>query len=132
MTNEQFDSYYKIYRSDLQAIARRFARTDEDLFDDLFQEARLALLAFDPAKVHSNEKACVLQAVRNRIIDWLRSEKRDRTESLNALIANGDQISTDDEGKPRLVKHPRRYKSDQVTIDSEDEDEYWVHGRPSD
>jgi RNA polymerase sigma factor (sigma-70 family) len=124
MTNEQFETYYKIYHSDIQAIARRFARTDEDLFDDLFQEGRLALLAFDPAKVHSNEKACVLQAVRNRIIDWLRAEKRDRTESLNALIANGDQITADDDGKPRLAKNPRR--RNEVPAYEDEDDERWI------
>jgi DNA-directed RNA polymerase specialized sigma24 family protein len=124
MTNEQFErKYYPLYESDLMAIARRFARTDDDLYEDLLQEARLTLLRFEPAKVHTNERACIRQAVRNSIIDWLRVQRFDQFESLNARLAQGDQVSQDADGVIRLTE--RRAGGKPITHELDDDYDVW-------
>lgn len=108
MTNKQFSHYYPLYLDSIEAIARKFAKRDEDLFDDLCQEGRLALLGFVPEAVHSNEKACVCQAIRNRLIDYMRRDRAELRTSLTTMLDAGDQLVVEN-GDPRIVsRYPHK------------------------
>lgn len=90
MTNEQFETeFYPKYKSTIQAIARKLARENDDLVEELFQEGCIAMLNCKPEKAKTNQSAFIRQAIKFRMIDYLRRElKHMRTESLDVVFPN--------------------------------------------
>lgn len=121
MTNKQFAHYHPLYDNDVRAIARKFAKRDNDLFDDLYQIGLLALLDFRPESVRTNERACVRQAIRNRLIDYVRVERLASHTSLTAMLEAGDQLTADESGGAKLVLRTERNRH---PIDASDAEEY--------
>lgn len=118
MTEAQFAAYYAKYESAIRAVARKVGKTDDDLVDDLYQEGLMSLWKLDFSKVHTNEKAFVLQAARNRMMDYWRQQKRNAHESLDVKLAQGDQVVSKG-GEKYLVEGPHGAKRD---YDRDDED----------
>ncbi len=107
MTDEQFKVYYARYRGVIASIARKLARRDEELYQDLKQEGLFALFRLNLAKVRVNEDAWIRQAVKFRMVDFLRKMNPRMYESLQAHLENGSQIVEDpDEGELHLVRPP--------------------------
>lgn len=125
MTDAQFAVCYEKYDAPIRAIARLIAKTNNDLCDDLYQEGIIALWKLDLAKVKKNERACVLQAARNRMIDFIRNEKRESAESLTVRFAQGDQVITDETGSIRLIEGSLRRRSPD---EREEDEEWWERG----
>ncbi len=76
MTNEQFDDVYlPKYNRSIVAIARKIAAADENLYTELVQVGRIALWKFNIDAVRTNEQGCVNSHLRNRMIDFVRSER---------------------------------------------------------
>lgn len=93
MTKEQFETvYYPKYRTVIIAIARRLAKADYDLFTDLCQEGYIALWKCSPEKAHRSVDTYVHQAVKYRMIDYLRKHDRATHLSLDALSEIGVQV----------------------------------------
>lgn len=105
MSNEEFEQVYlPRYHNDIKAIARKLAKRDEELFKDLVQVGRIALWRLDLTKVASNEAAFVRQALWNKMVDVFRRQRPNRYQSLQTLLARGDQLLFDPvTGEPRLV-----------------------------
>jgi RNA polymerase sigma factor (sigma-70 family) len=99
MTNEEFvDVYYPKYRHLIAGIARKYARNDEELFDDLKQEGAFALLKLRPERARVNLDAWIRQAIKFRMIDYLRKLRLRDTCSLQQFLENGSQVAADPDG----------------------------------
>jgi RNA polymerase sigma factor (sigma-70 family) len=96
MTNKQFTTYIKKYENVIQAIARKFAASDQDLFDDLVQVATIGLYEADLRRPYKNEDAFLRQVIRNKVIDHLRWLDNKRFERLDQRLSSGDQVVKDD------------------------------------
>ena len=104
MTNHQFALYYKRYAAVIQAIARRYATTDQDLFDDLVQVGTIGLYEADLRRPYKNEDAFLRQIIRNKVIDHLRWIDQKRFERLDQRLVQGDQVVKDlDTGEVTFV-----------------------------
>ena len=108
MTEDEFnDIYYPRYYDDIRSIARKYARKDSDLFEDLLQEGLLALFRCNISTVKTNESAFVRQAVKFRMVDFLRRIKLSRHESLDMHLQSGRQIAKDADGNFVLTQNKR-------------------------
>lgn len=105
MTKEQFETeYYPRYQAMIVAIARRLARTDHDLFGDLCQEGALALWRCNPERANRSVDTYISQAIKYRMIDYLRRHNKENTISIDLLDSMGIQVATGREG-PRVIKY---------------------------
>lgn len=115
MTNRQFERYFKKYNSVINAIARKYALADHDMFDDLVQVACVGLWEADLSKPFKNEDAFLRQVIRNKVIDHLRWLDHKRFERLDQRLAQGDQIVQDSEtGEVTFVHFSPRNDSRQT------------------
>jgi DNA-directed RNA polymerase specialized sigma24 family protein len=105
LTNEAFEQiYYPRYESVIRAIARKVGQRNEALIEDLYQEGLIALWDLDPAQAARNEDAYIRQAVKFRMIDYMRRERPALYESLTAHLERGEQVVRDeDTGHVRIV-----------------------------
>lgn len=126
MTNEEFETLYMPkYNLVIRAIARKLATTNDNLADELYQEGLIALWNCNPSRARDNKDAYIRQAVKFRMIDYLRRERIYNTESLEARLERGEQLVFDNSGGFDLVvprKLKRRDVSQDMTRDSEDEE----------
>lgn len=108
MRRKEFDKYYARYCNIITAIARKYGGRDDDLVADLTQEGALALWHVDPRIATSNFDAMARQAIKFRMIDYLRRNNPKVYESLDALLEAGNQLEKDPRGNLRLVSpfHP--------------------------
>lgn len=106
MTNDEFASYYDQYKGVIAAIARKHARHDEELYKDLKQEGLFALFKLDLSRVRVNEDALIRQAIKFRMIDYLRKLSPESYESLQDRLENGGQVVIDEEGEVTLIMPP--------------------------
>ena len=97
------DTYLPRYAAAIKALARKLARRDQELFEDLFQEGMIALWKLDPANARDNEDAWVRQALWNNMVTFLRKERPARFESLEAHLARGAQVLLGDDGEIRML-----------------------------
>lgn len=106
MTNEQFtDVYYPKYAAVIKAIARKLAQRNDALMEELVSEGMIALWKVDPAKARDNPDAFIRQAIKFRMIDWMRKERPDASESLSPYLERGDQVVYDpDTNQPRMLR----------------------------
>lgn len=102
MRRKQFDQYYEKYRSVITAIARKLGGRDDELVADLEQEGAMALWHLDTPP-HTNFDAMARQAIKFRMIDYLRRHNPQVYESLDALLEIGNQLEKDARGNLRLV-----------------------------
>lgn len=118
MTKEEFETvYYPKYQAMIVAIARRLAKTDHDLFGDLCQEGALALWRCNPERALRSKDTYVNQAIKYRMIDYLRRHSKGDTISIDTLESMGMQVVAGSSG-PRVV----HYTPLKGVIFSEDED----------
>lgn len=107
MTNEEFEKIYlPKYELTIRAIARKLAQTNDTLAEDLFQEGLIALWSCTPNRARDNADAYIRQALKFRMIDYLRKEKIYSTESLEARLERGDQLVMDATGGFDLLSAP--------------------------
>lgn len=107
MTNEEFEGYYfEKYRSVVKAIARKLARDDDALFEDLQQEGWLGLLQLDLSKANKNPDSWIRQAIRFSMIDALRASDPNKYSSLDRLLEQHFQIGVDDSDEVVIVRDP--------------------------
>lgn len=108
MTKEQAEVYYAKYIVAIRGIARKFAGSDDQLMEDLEQEGALALMRLDPSKAKINEGAWIRQAIKHRMVDFLRKYRPQRYESLDQRFECGDQLEQLDTGELilRSTRHP--------------------------
>lgn len=110
MDDKTFADYLPRYINDIQAIARKLAKRDQELFEDLVQEGRIALWGLNPKKARDNEDAWIRQAIYNKMVSFLRRERRRVFDSLDSLLERGAQVMESD-GEAHmvapLVRRPR-------------------------
>jgi RNA polymerase sigma factor (sigma-70 family) len=71
---DTFEETYRAHASRINAIARKFARSDTALAEELAQEAWLSLWLANPASVNPEKlDAWIGQVARNRMLSVLRS-----------------------------------------------------------
>ncbi len=104
MTNDEFTTYYKKYENKIKAIARKHARRDEELYKDLIQEGAFALFKLNLTRVRVNEDAWIRQAIKYRMIDYLRKVNPEAYESLQDHIESGAQVFVDADGDTKLLR----------------------------
>lgn len=97
MAQHDFEALYARYARAIRGIARKYGGSDDDLVRDLEQEGALILLQLETSRVQSNESAFVRNALRNRMIDYLRKQHLGSFESLDARLETGDQLERDEE-----------------------------------
>lgn len=121
MTNTEFEQvYYPRYNSKIQAIARKIAQRNDALADELYQEGLMALWQLNPKGATNNEDAYIRQAVKFRMIDYLRREHLARFESLTAHLERGDQVVRDeDTGETKLVTLRETHRRNTMLDDDE-------------
>jgi DNA-directed RNA polymerase specialized sigma24 family protein len=104
MTNSEFtEVYLPKYDLVIRAISRKLALTNDTLAEDLYQEGLIALWNCDPTRAKDNPDAYIRQALKFRMIDYLRRERIYNTESLDARLERGEQLVIDDSGAYGLV-----------------------------
>lgn len=106
MTNEEFTNvYYPKYQAVIKAIARKLAQKNDALMEDLVSEGMIALWKVDPSKARDNPDAFIRQAIKFRMIDWIRKERPEMSESLTPYLERGDQVVQDDDtNQARLIR----------------------------
>lgn len=105
MTNEEFTSrYWPKYRNAIEAIARKTARSDADLYDDLVAVGTIALLTLVPEKARTNQDAFIRNCIRNKIVDHMRWLNRRDFDRLDVYLAHQHDLVQDPiSGEPMLV-----------------------------
>lgn len=122
MDDRQFDEVYlPKYKASIQAMARKLARRDQELFKDLYQEGMIALWRLSPAKAKDNEDAWVRQALWNNMVSWLRREHRRDFDSLDSLIEHGAQILDSEDGAQIIAMTRTDARADSWGNPGEDE-----------
>lgn len=121
VTNAEFEQeYYPKYKAKIRAIARKIAQQNDALVDDLFQEGCVALWELDLTQANTNLDAFIRQAVKFRMIDFMRRERPKLYESLTAHLERGDQVIRDeDTGEVRLLTVRETHRRS-LLLDEED------------
>lgn len=108
MTDEQFQPLYDKYKDVITAIAVKLVNGHSTLVDDLVQEGLIALANLDFSKITRNESSFVRQAVKFRMIDFLRKEAPSRYESLDAMLDMPEwELQWSDATNEPYFKHTR-------------------------
>jgi DNA-directed RNA polymerase specialized sigma24 family protein len=118
MTNDEFEQvYFPKYDLTIRAISRKLGQTNDTLVEDLYQEGMIALWNCDPRRARENQDAYIRQAIKFRMIDFLRKERISEIESLEARLEKGEQLMLDSAGNLDLVSRrmPRTKHSNQYT-----------------
>jgi RNA polymerase sigma factor (sigma-70 family) len=125
MTGAEFDQYYQKYKDIIRAIARKLARQNDALVDDLTQEGLIALSRCHPERAIAKPDAYIRQSVKFRMIDYLRKDRPAAYDSLDLHLANGAQLTRDDDGDMELIfpEMPRREDGDGYSPRLRDEEE---------
>ena len=105
MRKRDFDKFYGRYKATITAIARKLVGSDDDMVQDLEQVGALALLRLNPKRAKTNADAWIRQAIKNRMIDYLRKDKPPsvRIESLDGRLESGDQLEQHASGEFHLI-----------------------------
>jgi RNA polymerase sigma factor (sigma-70 family) len=105
MTDQQFTEYFSRYEQTINKIARKFAKRDDDLYDDLVQIGRVKLWKLELSQATSNEDPWIRTSIANAMRDHKRKEKAAEQDSLHHYLSQGDQVITDDlSGESRLIR----------------------------
>ena len=121
VTAQEFGVRYARYRTVIIAIARKLARDNDDLVDDLCQEGAVCLWKLDFSKARTNPDSMARQAIKFRMIDYLRRNDLRRMESLDRRMESGDQLEQDIcTGELRLCKGGKSRSTRLITQLQED------------
>lgn len=128
MTNQEFEEvYWPKYNTVVQAIARKLAQTNDSLAEDLYQEGLIALWECEPSKAKTNPDAFIRQAIKFRMIDFLRRERLKVTESLDCYLESGMQLVEGPNGYAELLDaaslHRKKFAQRDGVPQNEDQDE---------
>lgn len=119
MTNQEFeDVYWPKYDAAIRAIARKLAQTNDSLAEDLYQEGLIVLWECDPTKAKTNLDAFIRQAIKFRMIDYLRRERLKVTESLDGYIDSGMQIVEGPDGMAELLDVAELHRKKHLSLES--------------
>lgn len=111
MTEPEFDVLYQEYyvkRRVIQAMARKLAKDDPDLYDDLVQVGLFTLWRLDVSKAKSNKDSWIRQAMKFKMIDHLAEMDPRKYTSLDAHIEKGFQLEDTVDGI-RLTVSPMEF-----------------------
>ena len=123
MTNQEFeDVYWPRYDSVVKAIARKLAQTNDSLVEDLYQEGLIALWECDPRKAKTNPDAFMRQAIKFRMIDFLRRERLKSTESLDSYLEYGMQLTGGANEPAKLLDVVEHYQRRLVSVEGTQEE----------
>lgn len=123
MTHDEFNARLPLYENTIAGIARKLARSDNDLKDDLYNLGLIAMWRLDLTQCRGNEEAFIATAARSRMIDYLRKQKNYKHESLEALLNAGFQVKANpDTGEAELVTVRRQA----MGLNREDDPDYGV------
>lgn len=126
MTNQEFeDVYWPKYDAAIRAIARKLAQTNDSLAEDLYQEGLIVLWECDPTKAKTNLDAFIRQAIKFRMIDYLRRERLKVTESLDGYIDSGMQIVEGPDGMAELLDITELYRKKLINLETMSGDNEW-------
>ena len=103
MRTREFERYYERYRHVMVGMARKLVGRDDALVEDLTQEAAFALFQLKPERATSNPDAWIRQALRNRMVDYLRRVNPRKYESLDERLESGDQLERLPDGTLNLI-----------------------------
>lgn len=104
MDDKRFNEVYlPKYRDVIEALARKIARRDQDLYEDLVQVGMIKLWELEPYNATQNEDAWIRAALYKNMISARRKEKRRPLESLEFMIDKGAQIIALETGEPHLI-----------------------------
>lgn len=105
MDEREFMEYYegRGYRRVIKAIARKLTWRFPDLEEDLEQEGAIALWRLDLSRATTNPDAWIRQAIKFRMVDFLRYNHPKRFVSLTAMLERGDQLETNEAGELHLI-----------------------------
>lgn len=108
MTNDQFNNIYlPRYDATLKRLARKLARRDQVLYEELYQTGMIALWQLDTSKATENEDAWIRQALKYKMVSLLRTQRPKLFEALEKLLETNQLVYDPDAEAPRLVKTPR-------------------------
>lgn len=119
MRKREFEAYYDRYKSVITAIARKLAGTDDELVADLEQEGAVALWRLQPSRATKNPDAWIRQALKFRMVDYLRKNDPRLYESLDERMEAGDQVEQDGAGT-LILRSPRRLQGSRRTVQDEE------------
>ena len=126
MTNQEFEEvYWPKYDATIRAIARKLAQTNDSLAEDLYQEGLIVLWECDPTKAKTNLDAFIRQAIKFRMIDYLRRERLKVTESLDGYIDSGMQIVEGPDGMAELLDITELYRKKLINLETLSGDNEW-------
>lgn len=94
MDDATFSRYLAKYTDVIAAMARKLARSDEDLFEDLRQDGCITLWGLDVGVRRENEDAWIRKAIFNRMQQYLRRDNPKSRESIEPLLSAGYDIVT--------------------------------------
>jgi DNA-directed RNA polymerase specialized sigma24 family protein len=104
MTNEQFEQHYlPKYQGAIRALARKLARGDADLYEDLAQTGLIALWQIDLSTCSGNEDPFIRQVLWNKIVTFLRRSHARKFKSLDRMLEAGNQVIAGGGGWPELI-----------------------------
>lgn len=104
MTKRQYAHYSPAYTGKIRAIARKFAGSDDHLFEDLVQVGCLAMWLLKPGCAKVNVGAYIGNAAKFRMIDHLRKMRPFDYWPLDAFLEDGhDLIYDDSTGEVRMT-----------------------------
>lgn len=87
-----FDDLEQKYRRIIRAIAVKLGHRFPGVLPDLEQEGRIALWKLNLTTVTTNEDSYIRNAIRNRMIDYLRREHLRNLWSLDWLLKHGWEL----------------------------------------
>jgi hypothetical protein len=113
MEDEEYNILLAEYALSIRKIARKLGGSDDDLVEDLQQVGRITLWNLDLTRIESNRDSYIRQALKFRMIDFIRQTKVGKEESLDGrmLSGAGDQVTKDPQtGKIILVPRVNPYQ----------------------
>jgi len=97
------DMYLPRYKAVIEALARKVARRNHELYEDLVQTGYIALWQLEPEHATQNEDAWIRSLIYNKMVSVWRREKRRANESLETMLERGAQVAENDAGEAQIL-----------------------------
>lgn len=101
MTEAEFNVLYQdlyVKRRVIQAMARKLAKDDPSLYEDLVQVGLFALWRLDTSKAKTNKNSWICQAMKFKMIDHLSQMDPRKYVSLDQHLEVGHQLEETEDG----------------------------------
>lgn len=121
MTESEFNVLYEelyVKRRVIQAMARKLAKNDPDLYDDLVQIGLFTLWRLDVTKAKSNRDSWIRQAMKFKMIDHLMLMDPRKYVSLDQHLEMGYQLEDTVDGTRMTVApsdRPKYWDDEELT-----------------